>query len=277
MLRDYVKLYAPYVFLTEGANGVSEYDIFVCIPYTIGETVTQTNITYSNGKTFLQFSITGAGVTGSQTSRFFKRVSLNPDQAARAGRYAFDENRFCVEVSTIHQQVTHTIQVFYGDKNLEVLPSEQIAFDSPYLYLVNPHEVNGNQIYEYIPYCLVPLKNFDQGNPLIQTYSEDENAGECQQEILLSELSPGTPSVGTAINPNGVSATEVANYREIMLESVTANKEYYKDAQRVEGWFEVTVNYPTLGAKAEVKKRKGRLTNASSDQNPISFNDSFFK
>lgn len=272
MPRDYVKLYAPYVFLTEGANGAGEFDLFVCIPYKIGETVAQTDLSYSNGKTFLQFSISGQGGRGNQTSRFFKRVSLNPAQAAKADGYTFDESRFSVEVSTMHQQVTHTIQVFYRDKNTEVLPSEQIAFDSPYLYLVNPHEVNGNRIYEYIPYCLVPLKNFDQGNPLVQTYSEDEDSGECQQEIVLSALVPGTPSVGTADDPNGVSAAEIVNYREVVLEELKANKEYYRDAQQVEGGFEVIVNYPVPGTK----KRKGRLTNASSDQNPIAFNDSFF-
>jgi len=272
MARDYVKLYAPYVFLAEGAAGVSKFDLFVCIPYRIGETVTQTNLTYTNGKTFLQFSITGTATPAMTSSRFFKRVALNPDQAATSGNYNFDPARFCVEVSTSFQQVTHTIQVFYRDANPEELPSEQVAFDSPYLYLVNPHEVNGSEIYEYIPYCLVPLKNFDQGDPLAYKYSEDEDAGECLQEIVLSSLLPNTPPVGNTTNPNGVESVNIANYREVTVRSMRVNEEVYRDARRTEGWFETTIIYPEAGGK----KRKGKLTNASSDPNSTSFIDSFF-
>ena len=285
MPRDYVKMYAPYVFLAKGATEISEYDIFVCVPHKSGQRVVHTPLPaekmYSNGKTFLEFRIEGKGVGKAGNDRFFKRISLDPDKIAQSNGYTFDDTRFCVEVTTKRQQNAatpmQTIQVFYRDTYDDALPAEQIAFDSPYLYLINPNEGTGNQIYEYAPYCLVPLKDFGQGESLKQNYVEDETTGECQQEIVLSLLSPEEPAVGSAADVAGVEATDVDNYREILLRDIEVNSQVYKDMQKTQGWFEVTVSYPAVDAvRAPVPKRKGRLTNASSDPNPTSFIDSFF-
>lgn len=278
MARDYVKLYAPYVFLTKGL--ANEFDLFVCVPHQAGQRVVENTLSpekmYSNGKTFLEFKIEGTGTGEAQDMRFFKRIPLDPARMAQNNGYTFDD-RFCVEVTTKRQETVplmQTIKVFYKDKDPDVLSAGQIAFDSPYLYLVNPNETTGEQNYEYAPYCLVPLKDFDQNAALDQKYSEDEATGKCQQEITLLPVSPAQPPVGNATDSNGVEAAELANYREVTVQNIQVNQEVYKDAQKTEGWFDVTVVCQTAGGPG--KKRKGTLTNASSDPNPVSFIDSFF-
>ncbi|MFM9949069.1 MAG: hypothetical protein ACKV1O_14100 [Saprospiraceae bacterium] len=283
MARENQKKYIPYVFLMKGEVGQSEYEVFICIIHGINEKVVDLSTEstmYINGTTALKFEIIQA--EDAEAGKFYKRVSLDPNSKAIAGDYTFDPVKFCVQVNTERkemvddEQVTlrQSIKVFYEAADENTGETGQIAFDCPYLYLVNPHEVTGREFEEYEPYCLVPLKEFK-----INIFSQlsvnpaDGIPGQFRQEITLEALA--IVDVDDTSNINGIDTNTMTRYRELDPASIEANDTIYLDPETIEGWTEVIVN-PLSTPGRNGKKRRGRLSNVSSDTNPTSFIDSPF-
>ncbi len=283
MPRENLKNYVPYVFLMTGEAGQSEYEIFICIPHQVNEKVNDISVAegmYSNGTTFLKFEIIEVESAG--VGKFYKRVSLHPNAKATAGGYTFNPATFCVQVETQrdtvvngqHVTLMQSTKIFYNTADEGTGENGQIAFDCPYQYLVNPHEVTGREVAEYEPYCLVPLKEFET-NILSQLSVDpaDGIPGQFRQEITLTPVA--LVDVDDTSNPDGIDTNTMTKYREIAPVIIEANSVIYTDPDIIEGWVEVIVN-PQSASGKNGKKRKGRLSNASSDTNPTSFIDSPF-
>ncbi len=295
MPRGNLKHYAPYVFLMKGAgtSTASEYELFVCVPHDANEIValnTATTPAYTNGTTFLEFNISAAA-TSVPAGRFFQRISLNPEaehlKIVAIGAAAtppvvipaFDPARFCVDVTTKRKvmskgelvEIKQNIKVFYDTADNHMDEVSQTAFDSPYLYLANPNATTGGSStgdYHYEPYCLVPIREYNNGSPFVANYAE--NAGEALQTMTLDLLS--TPiAVSSSTSSGGVELNASNGYQEINPTAIAANGANYTDPGVVDGWFEVVVTLQTAGATP--KKRKGRVGNISSDTHPTSFID----
>lgn len=255
---NHISEYSPYIYLKKIDN--ERYRIFVTILHYRNQTVElrgKPKVFYANGSAILNFDIKGGTNEGTRpTERHHASEILLPTLDTKV---AFDPNSFFIEVNTncyLNEQspdritLKQSLKVLYTDADDQLGSThEDIALQSPYLFLTNPSSEIGSNPEQYNPFCLLFVKGFAMKKA---SYQQDTDGVFIQELQLAKKRDSGEIQM---IEPS----------------TIPANTNEYLDLDEVTGYFETLVFENSAGRANEPIKRKGKLRNVSADVNPTKF------